>query len=299
MPRAQRLILQGETVNDQATGLVWSRSANPAGWPLFWDEAGDYVAGLNRNEHLGHADWRLPNRRELFSLMDYAQANPALPPGHPFTQVELAWYWSATPYAADDAYAWYAHTEGGRMFFGDKGRSYYVWPVRGTSPALPVTGGPEPPSGLPWPSPRWEARGRMVRDRLSDLTWSRSADLAPDPVNWFRAVELAREADALGLGGLHGWRLPTIAELELLVDAAHAFPALDPEAPFSELRPQYWSGTTSGFDLDWAMALYLDKGGVGVGMKTDAHYHVWVVSDENGAIKQRAGLAPEAAKSPK
>jgi len=283
MSRGQCFILQGETVEDRTTGLVWSRSANPAGWPLFWDEALEYVAGLNREGHLSSCDWRLPNRRELFSLVDYAQANPALPPGHPFTQVELAWYWSATPYAANPAYAWYVHTEGGRMFYGDKGRSYYVWPVRGKSRTLPVTGGPEPASGIPWPEPRWEMRGETVRDRLSGLAWSQSADLAPGPVSWFRAMELAEEARASRLGGLGGWRLPSIAELELMVDAGRAFPALDPAAPFEGLRPQYWSATTSGFDPDWAMALYLDKGGVGVGMKKDAHYHAWLVSEQNGA----------------
>ncbi len=265
-------------MRDQASGLLWSRSANPAGWPLFWDEARDYLAGLNREAYLGHGDWRLPNRRELFSLMDHAQANPALPPDHPFTSVELAWYWSATPYAANPTYAWYVHTEGGRMFFGDKGRSYYVWPVRGASPRLPVTGGPEPASGVAWPTPRWERRGDTVRDRLGGLSWSRSADLGPGPVSWFQALERAREADAARLGGLGGWRLPSIAELELLVDAGRAFPALDPAAPFSDLRPQYWSGTTSGFDPAWAMALYLDQGGVGVGMKKDPHYHLWLVS---------------------
>lgn len=283
MSRGQRFILQGETVDDQATGLVWSRSANPAGWPLFWGEANGYLAGLNQEGHLGFSDWRLPNRRELFSLMNYAQANPALPEGHPFTEVELAWYWSATPYAANPAYAWYVHAEGGRMFYGDKGRSYYVWPVRGQSTVLPVTGGPEPASGVAWPNPRWEARGQTVRDRLGGLTWSKCADLAPGPVSWFRAMELAQEVEAARLGDLRGWRLPTIAELELLVDAGRAFPALPSDAPFEQVQPQYWSGTTSGFDPDWAMALYLDKGGVGVGMKKDAHYHLWLVSDQNKA----------------
>ncbi|BEQ13358.1 DUF1566 domain-containing protein [Desulfoferula mesophila] len=283
MTNTARFIRHGQSVEDRATGLVWSRSANPAGWPLFWDEAREYVATLNREAYLGHGDWRLPNRRELFSLMDYAQARPALPPGHPFTQVELAWYWSATPYAANPAYAWYVHTEGGRMFYGDKGRSYYVWPVRGRSPALWVTGGPETASGTPWPDPRWRAHGDTVRDLMGGLTWSRCADLGPGPVSWFRAMELAKEADAARLGGLGGWRLPAIAELELMVHAGHAFPALDPAAPFSNLQPQYWSATTSGFDPEWAMALYLDKGGVGVGMKKDAHYHVWLVSGQNSA----------------
>ena len=211
--------------------------------------------------------------------MDHAQANPALPPDHPFTSVELAWYWSATPYAANPTYAWYVHTEGGRMFFGDKGRSYYVWPVRGASPRLPVTGGPEPASGVAWPTPalgkarrhgaRPPGRPELEPERRPG---PRPGELVPGPGASPRGPTPPR------LGGLGGWRLPSIAELELLVDAGRAFPALDPAAPFGDLRPQYWSGTTSGFDPAWAMALYLDKGGVGVGMKKDPHYHLWLVS---------------------
>jgi hypothetical protein len=37
----------------------------------------DYVKCLNTNSYLGFADWRLPNRNELSSLVDYAQLNQA------------------------------------------------------------------------------------------------------------------------------------------------------------------------------------------------------------------------------
>ena len=157
----ERFRVNGGLVEDRASGLYWSQNANPAAWPLFWDEAREYLNGLNQEAHLGHHDWRLPNRRELFSLMDYAQANPALPPGHPFIEVQLAWYWTATTYAGNPAYAWYGHAEGGRLFYGDKGRSYYLWPVRGASPSLAATGAPgEALTGRAWPTPRWEAPRR-------------------------------------------------------------------------------------------------------------------------------------------
>ncbi len=281
-PPEQRFETKDGSVRDRATGLEWSQKADPAGWPMFWDEARDYLAGLNQEQHLGHADWRLPNRRELFSLMDYAQARPALPPGHPFTGVELAWYWTGTTYAGDPAYAWYVHTEGGRVFYGDKGRSYYVWPVRGTSETLPVTGASdEAPTGRAWPTPRWEMLGEAVRDRLTGLLWTRQADLGGGPVSWFTAGGTVARLNAEGHAGRSDWRLPSIQELELLVDAGRALPALAGDAPFTGVRPQYWSATTSGFDHDWAMALYLDKGGVGVGMKQDKHYAVWAVSGGN------------------
>ena len=33
-------------------------------------------------------DWRLPNVKELQSLLDYGHDYPALPPGHPFIKVQ-------------------------------------------------------------------------------------------------------------------------------------------------------------------------------------------------------------------
>jgi hypothetical protein len=45
------------------------------------------------------------------------------------------------------------------------------------------------------------------------------------------------------------------------------------------MQDVYWSSTTSLFEPDWAWALYLNKGAVGVGQKAQAHFHVWAVRD--------------------
>ncbi len=292
----QRFQADGCTVHDRLSGLDWMQDLAPAGWPRFWNEALDFIANLNNRLHLGYSDWRLPNRRELFSLLDYGQKNPALTPDHPFEGLELSWYWSSTSYAGDPAYAWYVHTEGGRMFYGDKGRSYLVWPVRGESEILAATGqvkcfggrgrnlpcrgsgqDGELAMGRPWPRPRFRHTGGTVRDQLTGLTWSRNADLAGGPVSWHQAVELMQRLDQEKHAGKSGWRLPSIQELESLVDASAHHPALPAGHPFQVVRDQYWSATTSGFDPDWAMALYMDKGGVGVGLKERAEYAVWGV----------------------
>ena len=50
---------------------------------------------------------RLPEVKELLSLVDYSKFSPALPEGHPFQDVELSWYWSATALAeVPSSYAW-------------------------------------------------------------------------------------------------------------------------------------------------------------------------------------------------
>ena len=112
-----------------------------AEFPLAWQEALDYIAVMNRDNVFGFADWRLPNRRELRSLMSYQTRKPALPEGHPFVNVFDGWYWTSTTAAINTAYAWYIHMEGARMFYGRKDQFYLLWPVRGKMDTiLPATG---------------------------------------------------------------------------------------------------------------------------------------------------------------
>ena len=82
-----RFEIQDNEVTDLLSGLTWSRDANLAEFPLTWQEALAFVAGMNRDQCFGRSDWRLPNRRELRSLMSLQTKKPALPERHPFTNV--------------------------------------------------------------------------------------------------------------------------------------------------------------------------------------------------------------------
>ncbi|MHC1711143.1 MAG: DUF1566 domain-containing protein [Solidesulfovibrio sp.] len=275
---------------DLATGLIWPVDAGLAGFPLPWMEALALVAGLAGDGWLGRTDWRLPNRRELRSLLSYGAARPSLPPGHPFYNVFLGWYWTSTTAAPALGYAWYVHMEGGRMFYGKKDQDCLCWPVAGTA-RLPRTGqdrcfdamgrdigcagmGQDGAllSGTPWPTPRFVADGEGVRDRLTGLVWAVRADAAGGPVSWEEALAVA------GAYGAGGWRLPNINELESLVDAGRHHPALPAAHPFTDVGEAYWSSTSSCFEKNWAHALYLHKGAVGVGVKSAREFLVWPVS---------------------
>ena len=137
-PRFER---SNETVLDRLTGLTWTRNADLAEFPMTWPEALDFVAGMNRETAFGFSDWRLPDRRELRSLMSHQARKPALPEGHPFRNVFPGWYWTSTTAAINTAYAWYVHMEGARMFYGNKEQFFLLWPVRGKGyGVLPATG---------------------------------------------------------------------------------------------------------------------------------------------------------------
>jgi hypothetical protein len=138
---ATRFKKKEDTVLDLLTGLMWTRDATPAELPLTWQESLDYIAILNRDKAFGYADWRLPNRRELRSLVSHQAKKPVLPQGHPFRNVFPGWYWSSTSAAINRSYAWYVHMEGARMFYGGKEQSFLLWPVRGKGHGvLPSTG---------------------------------------------------------------------------------------------------------------------------------------------------------------
>ncbi len=60
------------TISDLATGLMWQQNDNGSG--IDWEDALAYAQTQNNANYLGHNDWRLPNAKELQSLVDYKRS---------------------------------------------------------------------------------------------------------------------------------------------------------------------------------------------------------------------------------
>lgn len=60
------------TISDLATGLMWQQNDNGSG--MDWEHALAYAQTKNNANYLGHNDWRLPNTKELQSLVDYKRS---------------------------------------------------------------------------------------------------------------------------------------------------------------------------------------------------------------------------------
>lgn len=115
-------------VTDNLTGLVWARNANLTSYSVTFASAIAYCEAL---DYGGQTDWRLPNVKELQSLIDFGRYNPALPSGHPFTGVVLGGYWTSSSGAGSPGNAWNVYPANGNVSYDDKAGTSYVWPVRG------------------------------------------------------------------------------------------------------------------------------------------------------------------------
>lgn len=115
---------------DNVTGLVWSLQSQTATWNDA--SAATYPdAGHNSVERCGHADWRLPTRRELLSIVHYGQpSGPAIDLGY-FPDTASHWYWSSESYSPSTAVAWVVYFAVGLTVAVDRGYSYQIRLVRG------------------------------------------------------------------------------------------------------------------------------------------------------------------------
>jgi hypothetical protein len=151
-----RFIDNGDgTVTDKLTDLIWLKDANCTSFfsgdgtgsnPRNWSDAltaANSLAmgycGLSDGSISG--DWRLPNVRELHSLIHYGIVWPAVPntagtgqwsEGDPFIGVQSEYYWSSTTYADFTSNAWSVNMGNCYVYYiyNKDYPSLYVWPVR-------------------------------------------------------------------------------------------------------------------------------------------------------------------------
>jgi len=124
-------------VLDTDSGIQWMRDANIADSTMDWTNAVNYCANLT---NATYSDWRLPDQYEISrggsvtGLLYIDQLpSPALPAGHPFTNLkddiaDLA-IWTSTIYSEEAAQSVYVYS--GDVVMQYYIAVFYVWPCRG------------------------------------------------------------------------------------------------------------------------------------------------------------------------
>jgi hypothetical protein len=132
------------TVTDNLSGLIWLKNANcfsTRNWTTALNDANTLSSGeCGLTDGSAEGAWRLPNRRELESLVNLAYASPALSnatgtakwtEGNAFSGVQSSNYWSSTLYADGTHFVWHMNLRDSFVSYDGKSNGYFVWPVRG------------------------------------------------------------------------------------------------------------------------------------------------------------------------
>ena len=117
-----RFTVQGDVVQDNVTGLMWTRkSIGKAPWAA----AADLCAACRVG---GFTDWRFAPLPELLTIVDYSRTAPAIAP---VFECESSAYWAATPYAPSPGdCAWYVAFSSGYATSSHQGYECFVRAVR-------------------------------------------------------------------------------------------------------------------------------------------------------------------------
>jgi pimeloyl-ACP methyl ester carboxylesterase len=89
-----------------------------------------YVARVNAAGWCGYNDWRMPNREELRSIVDYSTTNPAIDTTY-FPNTQSSWYWSGSPHASYSNGAWVVGFNYGSDDYNHRNSYRHVRLVRG------------------------------------------------------------------------------------------------------------------------------------------------------------------------
>jgi uncharacterized delta-60 repeat protein len=254
-------------VRDNVTGLIWEVKQNKdgvqdysnphdadntytwydgnpatnggyAGTPGDGTDTEDFVNALNAANFGGHSDWRVPSRKELRTIADYARMSPSINTAY-FPNTVPSFYWSSTTYVFDQNAVLLM-----LFFLGydgciDKSSFYYARAVRGGQTEN-----------------RFIDNGDgTVTDLSTGLMWQQAT--APGTYTWEQALSYSEN---LTLAGHSDWRLPTIKELDSIVDLTRQNLTINP-VYFPDTRASfYWSSTTYISDMTYPWSISFNYG---------------------------------------
>ena len=140
-PTADFTVHNNGTVTHNKTGLMWkvcsegqtwnngSCTGNVASTP--WDKALQIPSTLNvSGGFAGYTDWRLPNIKELQSIVEQQCYNPSIN-STIFPSTASDFYWSSSPYASNSNYAWGVGFNNGYGSYDSRDYNFHARLVRG------------------------------------------------------------------------------------------------------------------------------------------------------------------------
>jgi hypothetical protein len=267
-------------VKDNVTGLVWEMKTNKDGVKNYNDphdadnnytwydsnpatnggdpgkpgagtaykDTEDFIKSLNDAHYGGYSDWRMPNTKELASIVNYSipDPGPKIDTVY-FPNTAASWYWSSTTNVVSTSHAWGVNFDYGYVTNYTKNYAGYVRAVRGGqsgtlgySVIRPFdTMGSGLSNDVSTATGGYTDNGDgTVTDTSTGLTWQKASSSGK---TWEKALAYC---EGLSLGGYTDWRLPTVKELQSLADYSRYSPAINTTYFPDTAASWYWSSTT-------------------------------------------------------
>lgn len=131
------------TVTDKKTGLMWKKCSEGQAnidcssgsiQTYTWRAALEVVQTVNNDNFAGYSDWRLPNIKELASIVE-ERCKPAIDPVvfpwvYTPSNVYIYLYWTASPFLVNGSQAWYVSFDDGHGYVANKNLRFHVRLVR-------------------------------------------------------------------------------------------------------------------------------------------------------------------------
>lgn len=226
-------------------------------------DAHAYCANLELG---GKTDWRLPTRRELYELVDYA-SNPKIDAA--FNQKNGGYFWTSQelfPYDGapgdENNQTWTVQFGNAIDYASDKTETagYHVRCVRGFT------------------IPNGEFSGTLtITDSTTGIEWENNTTAIDPTLTWNEAKTRCAN---LTLAGNSDWRLPNINELHSII------PNNDNEYQFTDLTEQktgpYWSSSLYDTNSVYYVENYWDAPNL-----RDVQNDALIAPESNGSVRSR------------
>jgi Protein of unknown function (DUF1566) len=231
-PASYAVSESGNQVTDQITGLTWQRNVDSGAMP--WDAATRYCACLTLD---GDGDWRLPSRIELASLVDWTAVSPSIDSAtFPSTTNEN--FWTSSVVITDPGLVYLVFFLNGHTTYAAFDYEYRARCVRSSTTAL---------------TEHYTVANGTVYDTQTRLTWQQA--FPTDRYTWPAAKTYC---EGLALDGT-GWRVPSINELQTLVDDS-TNPSIDLMAFPMTPSEYFWSSSAVVDDASRAWTTFFTNG---------------------------------------
>ena len=229
------------TVTDSQTGLMWQKAMSSSA--TTYGAAKTACGGLS---FAGKADWRLPTRAELLSIIDYKATGGAFVSSLPGSVA--AYTWSAVTFGGSSNSTWSVCFDSGSSVDQLSAATLVSRCVRTVTPTTA-------------PATRFtvSVSGNAVSDAATGLTWQRDGTASTLLV----LSDAKTYCTNLSTDG-GGWRLPNIVELSSLIDSQVFMPSIETTPfPSTPVDTTTWSSTPDANAAGFAWIVSFGTGATG------------------------------------